>query len=75
MPYVDAPAGVLFTIFYSLFSAGFLLQFREFRGAGLSPDNLLGSLIGCSEEVTLIEFHLRKTAFTMVAHSLLPMGE
>ncbi len=74
LSYVEAPSATVFTIFYAVFCAGFLLQFREFVGVGLSTENLLSSLIACSEEVTLIEFHLRKTAFTLVVHSLLPLG-
>ncbi len=72
---MEAPAGVLFSIFYALFCAGFVLQFREFRGAGLSPENLLSGLIACSEEVTLVEFHLRKASFTLLAHATLPLGK
>ena len=78
---------------------GFLCQFREFRGAGLSPEAFLsiGDWIG-SEEIRWLRFlcpdsrmfglgfeyllffrfvryHMKRTAGTLVLHSLLPIGE
>lgn len=73
--FVEVPACALFSIFYWLVCAGFVLQFKEFRGAGLSTENLLSGLICCSEEVTLLEFHLKRTAFTLLLHSALPLGK
>ena len=75
MSLVSASSGVLFSIFYSLFSAGFVLQFREFVGAGVSVENLFSPFIRCSEDVQLVEYHLRRTAMATVAHAALPMGQ
>ncbi len=72
---VEASSGVLFSIFYFLFSVGFVLQFREFRGAGISVENIFGAAINCSEDVQLIEFHLRRTAFATLAHASIPVGK
>ena len=63
MAYVEASAGALFSIFFAIFSTGFVLQFREFMGAGLSPESLLASmgLLSTSEDVRFLEYHLVKT--------------
>ena len=73
--------------------SGFLCQFREFRGAGLSPEAFLsfGDWLG-SEEIRwlrfccliifhptkylsrFVRFHMKRTAGTLVLHSLLPIG-
>lgn len=72
---VDAPATIVFSLFYIVFSLGFVYQFKEFVGAGLSPDNLLsiGDWIG-SEEIRFVDYHIRRTAGTLVLHSFLPLG-
>lgn len=69
----SASAGAVFSIFYGLFCTGFIFQFKEFTGLGLSPDNLLSSYLG-SEDFKFIEFHLRKTAGTALLHASLPAG-
>jgi len=70
---VEAPATAIFSIFYSVFCTGFLCQFREFRGSGLSPEALLatGDWLG-SEQIRFLRYHMKRTAGTFVIHSLLP---
>ena len=103
---VQAPATILFSLFYMVFCTGeikcatisnndsiigFLCQFREFRGAGLSPEAFLsfGDWLG-SEEIRwlqiccpdlnalpffrFVRYHMKRTAGTLVLHSLLPIG-
>ncbi len=65
---------VVFSLFYGLFCAGLVLQFGEFASVGLSPENLLHALIRRSEDLQPVEFHLRKSAFTVVLHASLPFG-
>ena len=71
--YVHADVGSVFTLFYCLFCTGFILQFGEFASVGLSPENLLQRFIKCSEEIQPIEFHMRKSAYTLILHASLPM--
>jgi len=71
---VQASSSTIFSIFYFIFSLGFIFQFREFDSAGLSPEALLGynDWVG-SEEVRLFMFHMKRTAGTLVLQSLLPL--
>jgi len=72
---VQAPATILFSLFFMVFCTGFLCQFREFRGAGLSPEAFLsiGDWLG-SEEIRFVRYHMKRTAGTLVLHSLLPIA-
>lgn len=72
---MQAPAVQIFTLFYAIFCTGFVCQFREFRGAGLSPEAVLtlGDWLG-SEEIRFFSHHMRRTSGTLVLHSLLPLG-
>jgi len=72
---MEPSSGILFTIFYFLFCLGFVYQAKEFIGFGLSPEILLGlgDWVG-AEEITFIEFQLRKTSGTLVLYALLPLG-
>ncbi len=72
---VMASSFVLFSLFYLLFCTGLVLQFRDFVSAGFSPENLLSWYVACSEEITPIEFHMRKSAATVVLHAALPLGK
>ena len=81
---VQAPATILFSLFYMVFCtgemecdtsckkylfAGFLCQFREFRGAGLSPEAFLsfGDWLG-SEEIRWLRFLGRWSMFIWTFH-------
>ena len=72
---VTASPDVLFTLFYILFCAGFVLQFREFSGLGLSPEAMLSSWISCTEDMQIIEFNMRRCAATVVLQAALPVGK
>ena len=54
---------------------GFIYQSKEFSGAGLSPEIFLSynDWIG-SEEMRFFSYHMKRTAGSMVLHSLLPAG-
>lgn len=72
---VEAPATIVFTLFYVVFSLGFAYQSKEFVGAGLSPENILSfrDWIG-SEELRFVDYHIRRTAGTLLLNSFLPLG-
>ena len=55
---------------------GFIYQSKEFSGAGLSPEIFLSynDWIG-SEELRFFVYHMKRTAGSMVIHSLLPAGK
>ena len=65
-----------FSLFYLLFCAGFLLQSREFIGAGLTPENILSRWLETdynSENVQFIQHHIVKTSGTLIIHLSLPL--
>lgn len=70
---IEAPATIVFSVFYALFCTGFVYQSKEFIGAGITPENLLSTRdwVG-SEEMRFIIYHLRRTAGTIIIHSFLP---
>jgi len=72
---IDAPATIVFSLFYAVFCTGFIYQSKEFSGAGLSPEIFLSynDWIG-SEEMRFFSYHMKRTAGSMVLHSLLPAG-
>ncbi|KAI2533430.1 transmembrane protein 129, E3 ubiquitin ligase, partial [Homo sapiens] len=45
---------------------------NEFHAAGLTVQNLLSGWLG-SEDAAFVPFHLRRTAATLLCHSLLPL--
>ena len=80
------PLSLTFGIFFGLFSLCFVTQALEFNAAGLSPEGLLvlvgwlghgvvdeGIEASGSEELNFLQFHIRKTAGTMVVFSLIPL--
>ena len=72
---VEAPATILFSLFYFLFSMGLIFQFKEFAAIGLSPENLLSSIPLTnliSEELRFVHHHMIKSSGTLVIHSLIP---
>ena len=68
---IDAPATIIFTIFYIVFTISFVFQFKEFAAIGLSPENLLSSVL-ISEELRFVHHHMIKSSGTLVIHSLIP---
>jgi len=70
---IEAPATIVFSLFYALFCTGFVYQSKEFSGAGITPENFLSyrDWVG-SEDMRFIIYHLKRTAGTFLIHSLLP---
>lgn len=69
---IDAPATIIFTFFYIVFTISFVFQFKEFSAIGLSPENLLSSVL-ISEELRFVHHHMIKSSGTLVIHSLMPV--
>ena len=63
-----------FTLAYIVFSLCFVFTPNEFRSAGLTIQNLFSSWLG-SEDVGFIQYHVRRTSITVLAHSALPLGK
>ncbi|XP_053433777.1 E3 ubiquitin-protein ligase TM129 isoform X2 [Nycticebus coucang] len=69
---MDSPE-VTFTLAYLVFAVCFVFTPNEFHSAGLTVQNLLSGWLG-SEDAAFVPFHLRRTAATLLCHSLLPLG-
>lgn len=63
-----------FTLAYLVFAVCFVFTPNEFHSAGLTVQNLLSGWLG-SEDAAFVPYHLRRTAATLLCHSLLPLGE
>lgn len=63
----------LFTLLYTVVSLCVLVPPTEFISAGFTIQQLLGHFLG-GEDVNFVEYHIKGTTLTMVAHSLLPLG-
>ena len=78
IPTAKMDSGVSMYLFYSLMYGFFCLCFvappTEFVSAGLTVQHIFSSFLG-SEEMTFIEFHIKKTTVTAFVHSLLPLGK
>lgn len=70
---MDSPE-VTFTLAYLVFAVCFVFTPTEFYSAGLTVQNLLSGWLG-SEDAAFVSYHLRRTAATLLCHSLLPLGE
>lgn len=64
---------VIFTIGYLFFVLCFVAPPTEFVSAGLTIQNVLANYLG-SEQLHFIEYHMKRTAITLLIHSLLPLG-
>nr|XP_058922030.1 E3 ubiquitin-protein ligase TM129 isoform X3 [Kogia breviceps] len=69
---MDSPE-VTFTLAYVVFAVCFVFTPTEFHSAGLTVQNLLSGWLG-SEDAAFVPYHLRRTAATLLCHSLLPLG-
>jgi hypothetical protein len=65
---------VFFSVFYALFAACLIAPPTEFISAGLTVQNLLSNFLG-SEEMNFINYHIKRTAATVVFHACLPLGK
>lgn len=70
---MESPA-VTFTLAYVVFSVCFVFPPDEVRSAGLTVQSLLAAWLG-SEDAAFVQYHLRRSTGTLLAHSLLPLGE
>lgn len=64
---------VEFILVYVVFVVCVLFTPNEFRSAGLTVQNLFSDWIG-SEDIGFIQFHIRRTALTLIIHCSLPLG-
>ena len=64
---------VFFTVFYVLFTVCLIAPPTEFVSAGLTVQNLLSNFLG-SEQLNFVNYHIKRTAATVVFHSLMPLG-
>lgn len=70
---MDSPE-VTFTLAYLVLAVCFVFTPTEFHSAGLTVQNLLSGWLG-SEDAAFVLYHQRRTAATLLCHSLLPLGE
>ena len=74
----DMDSGVSMYLFYSLMYGFFCLCViappTEFVSAGLTIQHIFSSFLG-SEDMTFIEYHIKRTTVTAFVHSLLPLGK
>lgn len=70
---MESPA-VTFTLAYVVFAVCFVFPPDEVRSAGLTVQSLLAAWLG-SEDAAFVQYHLRRSTGTLLAHSLLPLGE
>ena len=72
---IEISAAQFFSIFYFIFSLGFVLQSKEFIGAGITPENFLGKWLqnANAEDVQFIQHHVVKSTGTLIIHCCLPL--
>lgn len=72
---IEISAAQFFSIFYFIFSLGFVLQSKEFIGAGLTPENFLSKWLQDTnaEDVQFIQHHVVKSTGTLIIHCCLPL--
>lgn len=62
-----------FTLGYFVVSACLIVPPREFVSLGFTVQNLFSSYLGV-EDLHFVTFHMKRTAVTILFHSLLPLG-
>lgn len=68
-------SGFLFvSVVYWLFALMVVFPPSEVVSAGFTVETLLGQWLG-SESLTFVQYHMRRTATTCLAHTLLLPGE
>ncbi|RMC14429.1 hypothetical protein DUI87_09525 [Hirundo rustica rustica] len=70
---MESPA-VTFTLAYLVFAVCFVFPPDEVRSAGLTVQSLLSAWLG-SEDAAFVQYHLRRSTGTLLAHSLLPLQQ
>lgn len=65
---------LFYTIFYILFAAGIVYPPAEFVAVGLTISELFSAWLG-NEFDAFIQYHIKRSALTLLVHSLLPFGK
>lgn len=63
----------IYSLFYFLISACIFYPPIEFVAAGLTLKDVFRDLFGCENEF-FIQYHIRRSVFTLFIHSMLPLG-
>ncbi|MFT7797451.1 E3 ubiquitin-protein ligase TM129 [Arapaima gigas] len=69
---MDSPE-VTFTLAYVVFVFCFVFTPNEFQSAGVTVQNIFSAWLG-SEDLTFVEYHIKRTTVTLLVHSALPLG-
>lgn len=64
---------LIYTLFYTIASTCFVLRTNEFVSNGLTVENLLEAIID-KEYNNFIMHHIKRTSYSIVVHSFLPLG-
>ncbi|MBN3305561.1 E3 ubiquitin-protein ligase TM129 [Amia ocellicauda] len=64
---------VTFSLAYIVFVICFIFTPNEFCSAGVTVQNLFSGWLG-SEDLGFVQYHIRRTAATILTHSILPLG-
>lgn len=62
---------IVYHLVFILFSYCVIYPPTEFVSTGLTLNQLFAHFLG-SEEIEFVQYHIRRTCFTLVAHSFLP---
>lgn len=62
----------VYHLIFLLFSFCVIYPPTEFVALGLTINNIFASFLG-SEDIEFVQYHLRRTSLTVVAHTLLPI--
>lgn len=73
MTWSISPA-IAFSFFYWLVAFCFVVSPTEFQSAGFTIQSLFSSWLG-SEMMNFVQYHIRRTATTVIFHASLPLGE
>lgn len=68
-----ASTEIIVTVVYVLLTACLVAPPTEFISAGITVQNLLAPYLG-SENMNFVYYHIKRTSFTVLFHSLLPLG-
>ena len=63
-----------FTLFYCLFCGCIIYPPTEFVSAGVTIPCIFSKFLG-NENTDFIQYHIRRTAITLLVHSLMPLGK
>ncbi len=71
---MESQRELVFSLGYFIVAICLIVPPREFVSLGLTVQNLFSSYLGM-EDLHFVSFHLKRTAVTVLFHSLLPLGE